>query len=264
MYQTLLVQTENNICTITVDRPDKLNALNKIVFDELNIALDEVYKNSQIRSAIITGSGAKAFVAGADISEFNGLNKEQAMALAKRGHDTFFRIENSPKPIIAAVNGFALGGGCELAMACHFRIASNNAKFGQPEVNLGLIPGYGGTQRLTYLIGKGRSMEMLMSANMIDANTALQFGLVNYVTAPEELLSKARSILETINTKAPIAIAKCIECANVAVISDSAYTNGKSGFEKEVESFGDCFITEDMKEGTAAFLEKRKANFSGK
>jgi len=264
MPQTLLTALENNIFIITINRPDKLNALNKDVFTDLNKALDEIESNHEIKSVIITGAGPKAFVAGADISEFGGLNKEEAMALAKRGQEIFSRIENNSKPIIAAVNGFALGGGCELAMACHFRIASENAKFGQPEVNLGLIPGYGGTQRLTYLIGKGRSLELLMTASMIDAPTALQYGLVNYVVPQAELMNKAKSILELINTKAPVAVAKCIECANVAVISDSAYTNGKSGFEKEIESFGECFITEDMQEGVKAFLEKRKAAFKGK
>ncbi len=185
----------DGIYTITINRPDKLNALNAAVFTDLNTAVDEINSNTAIRSAIITGAGAKAFVAGADISEFGGLDKTAAMALAKRGQDIFLKIENSHKPIIAAVNGFALGGGCELAMACHFRIASDNAKFGQPEVNLGLIPGYGGTQRLTQLIGKGRAIELLISASMIDANTALQYGLVNYVVPQAELLDKARSIL---------------------------------------------------------------------
>lgn len=264
MYQTLLTSLENGIFIITLNRPDKLNALNKDVFTDLNKALDEIESNPAIKSVIITGAGSKAFVAGADIAEFSGFSKEEAKALAKRGQETFFRIENNSKPIVAAVNGFALGGGCELAMACHFRIASDNAKFGQPEVNLGLIPGYGGTQRLTYLIGKGRSLELLISAAMIDAQTALQYGLVNYVVPQEELLNKTKSILELINSKAPVAVAKCIECTNVAVISDSAYTNGKSGFEKEIESFGECFATEDMKEGVAAFLEKRKAEFKGK
>jgi enoyl-CoA hydratase len=257
MYQTLLVQTENNICTITINRPDKLNALNKTVLDELNTALDEVYSQASIKSVIITGAGPKAFVAGADISEFGGLSKDQAKMIAKRGQDIFFRIENAPKPIIAAVNGFALGGGCELAMACHFRIASENAKFGQPEVNLGLTPGYGGTQRLTQLIGKGRSIELLISANMIDANTALQYGLVNYVVPQEELLNKAKSILDTINGKAPLAVAGCIKAAN-AVFDETI-----NGYELEIDLFGDCFMTNDMKEGTSAFLEKRKANFSG-
>lgn len=259
-YQTLLTTLDKNIFTITINRPDKLNALNKTVFDELNVALDEIEKDESIRSVIITGAGPKAFVAGADISEFNGLSKQEAIDLARKGQDTFFRIENSAKPIIAAVNGFALGGGCELAMACHFRIASDNAKFGQPEVNLGLIPGYGGTQRLTKLIGKGRAIEMLISASMIDAATALQYGLVNHITTGEELLSKAISILEIINSKAPVAVAKCIECANIA---ENTAGNVKNGFEAEADLFGECFITEDMKEGTSAFLEKRKANFKG-
>lgn len=264
MYQTLLTSLDNNIFTITINRPDKLNALNKQVFTDLDNAIDEVYNNSEIRSAVITGSGAKAFVAGADITEFAGLNKEDAMALAKRGQDVFFKIENSKKPIVAAVNGFALGGGCELSMACHFRLCSENAKFGQPEVNLGLIPGYGGTQRLTQLIGKGKSMELQMTAQLIDANEALQLGLVNHVTTSESLLERTKDILTVIQSKAPIAIGKIIECINVAVVSDSAYTNGKSGFDKEVEAFGECFITEDMKEGTTAFLEKRKPVFTGK
>jgi enoyl-CoA hydratase len=258
MYQALLTSIENGILIVTINRPDKLNALNKTVFDELNMVMDEIENNGDIRSAIITGAGQKAFVAGADISEFNSLGKEQAMALAKRGQDTFSRIENSSKPIIAAVNGFALGGGCELAMACHFRLASTNAKFGQPEVNLGLIPGYGGTQRLTQLIGKGRAIELLISANMIDANAALQFGLVNYVVSIEELLPKVKSILELINTKAPLAVAGCIRAAN-AVFDEKI-----NGYELEVQEFGNAFDTEDMKEGTAAFLEKRKANFKGK
>ncbi len=258
MYTVLATSLENNILTITINRPDKLNALNKTVFDELDSILDDIYQNPAIRSVIITGSGAKAFVAGADITEFDGLNKEQAMNLAKRGQDVFFKIENAPKPIVAAVNGFALGGGCELAMACHFRIASSNARFGQPEVNLGLIPGYGGTQRLTQLIGKGRAIELLISANMIDANTALQYGLVNAVVSPEELLPKTRTLLETINSKAPLAVANCITAAN------TAFDDRKDGFVTEIRLFGECFVTEDMKEGTKAFLEKRKAHFTGK
>jgi enoyl-CoA hydratase len=258
MYQTLLVEIENNICTITINRPDKLNALNKNVFEELDNVLENIYSNNNIKSAIITGAGEKAFVAGADITEFSTLTKQAAMALAQRGQNTFFKIENSPKPIIAAVNGFALGGGCELAMACHFRIAAGNAKFGQPEVNLGLLPGYGGTQRLTQLIGKGRAIEMLISGNQVDAATALQFGLVNYVVPQNELLAKAKNILLLINTKAPIAIAKSIACANLAI------ANASNGYAKEVEAFGDCAVTADMKEGTTAFLEKRKPLFTGK
>lgn len=263
MYSTILTNLENGIFTITINRPDKLNALNKDVFTDLNNAVDEIYSNPEIKTAIITGAGTKAFVAGADITEFDSLNKDQAMALSKRGQDVFNKIENSKKPIVAAVNGFALGGGCELAMACHFRTCSENAKFGQPEVNLGLIPGYGGTQRLTQLIGKGKSMELQMTAQIIDANEAYRLGLVNHVIASDSLLEKTKEILQTIQTKAPIAIGKIIECINVAVLSDSAYTNGKTGYEKEIESFGECFDTADMKEGTSAFLEKRKPNFKG-
>lgn len=258
MYQTLLTDLANGILTITINRPDKLNALNRDVFTDLDKAADEIQNNSAIQSAIITGAGTKAFVAGADIAEFSGLNKAEAIALAKRGQDIFFKIENSSKPIIAAVNGFALGGGCELAMACHFRIAGNNAKFGQPEVSLGLIPGYGGTQRLTRLIGKGRAIELLISGNMIDADTALQYGLVNYVVSSDELLNKAISVLTAINTKAPLAVAACIQAAN------AANDESKNGYAIEIDSFGECFDTADRIEGTAAFLEKRKAYFMGK
>ncbi len=258
MYQTLLLHAENGILTITINRPDKLNALNKTVFDELNKALDELAGNAELKSAIITGAGPKAFVAGADISEFNELSKEQSMQLAKRGQDTFFRIENSPKPIVAAVNGFALGGGCELAMACHFRIASENAKFGQPEVNLGLIPGYGGTQRLVQLVGKGKAMEMLMSAVLIDASEAKSLGLVNHVTLPEILLEHTKQILTVINTKAPLAVAGCIKAAN------AVFDETQNGYDAEVREFGNCFDTEDKQEGIAAFLEKRKAAFKGR
>ncbi|MBL7744181.1 MAG: enoyl-CoA hydratase/isomerase family protein [Chitinophagaceae bacterium] len=258
MYNTLLVQTENGICTITVNRPDKLNALNKAVFDDLNTALDDIQVNDNIKSVIITGAGVKAFVAGADITEFSGLNKEQAKALAQRGQDTFFRIENSSKPIVAAVNGFALGGGCELAMACHFRVASENAKFGQPEVNLGLIPGYGGTQRLVQLVGKGKAMELLMSAHIIDANEAKQYGLVNHVTTAESLLERTKEILTIINSKAPLAVAGCIKAAN------AVFDETRDGYSAEIDEFGNAFATEDMIEGTTAFLEKRKADFKGK
>ncbi|MBK6827479.1 MAG: enoyl-CoA hydratase/isomerase family protein [Chitinophagaceae bacterium] len=257
-YTTLLASLENGIYTITINRPDKLNALNRDVFTDLNLALDEIAANPDIKSVIITGAGPKAFVAGADISEFNALDKNQAMALAKRGQDTFARIEHSTKPIVAAVNGFALGGGCELAMSCHFRIASDNAKFGQPEVNLGLIPGYGGTQRLVQLIGKGRAMALLMSAALIDATTAKQTGLVNEVTTSEELIPYTRGILEQINSKAPLAIAGCIKTAN-AVFDESI-----DGYALEITEFGNAFDTADRKEGVAAFLEKRKAVFTGK
>jgi enoyl-CoA hydratase len=258
MYTTLSTELTNGIYIITINRPDKMNALNKDVFTDLDTAADYINSNPDIKSAIITGAGLKAFVAGADISEFAGLDKPAAMALAKRGQDIFFKIENSRKPVVAAVNGFALGGGCELAMACHFRIASENAKFGQPEVNLGLVPGYGGTQRLVHLVGKGKAMEMLMSAHMIDANEAKQLGLVNYVTTPETLLDHTKKILEVINSKAPLAVAGCIKAANAAL------DESKNGFAEEIDEFGNAFATEDMKEGTTAFLEKRKAVFSGK
>lgn len=263
MYQTLLTELQEGIFIITINRPDKLNALNKQVFDDLDKAIDEVYHRHDIHAAVITGSG-KAFVAGADIAEFSSFNKEQAVKLSKRGQFVFQKIESSTKPIIAAVNGFALGGGCELAMACHFRVASTFAKFGQPEVNLGLIPGYGGTQRLTQLVGKGKSMEWQMTGQIVDATEAHQYGLVNHVVEADQLLIKSKEILQLIATKAPLAIAKVIDLVNTAVLSDSAYTNGKSGYEKEAELFGSCFETADMKEGTSAFLEKRKATFTGK
>ena len=234
-----------------------MNALNQLVLQELGNAVEQISATSEIRSAIITGSGTKAFVAGADISEFRGLTHEQGLAMAKTGQDLFAKIENSSKPIIAAVNGFALGGGCELAMSCHFRIASENAKFGQPEVNVGLVPGYGGTQRLTQLIGRGRSLELLMSGNLIDATTAFQYGLVNHVSPAGELLTAAKSILETINSKAPLAISKCIQAVN------AVYDRGVDGYEIEMSAFAECFGTNDMKEGTKAFLEKRKPNFTG-
>jgi enoyl-CoA hydratase len=259
-YATLLITIENHTCIITINRPDKVNALNKEVFIDLDKAIDEVLNNTAIKSAIITGAGTRAFVAGADITEFAGLNKEQAMALAQRGQDVFFKIENSTKPIVAAVNGFALGGGCELAMACHFRLCSENAKFGQPEVNLGLIPGYGGTQRLTQLVGKGKSMELQMTGNMVDAQEALQLGLVNHITAADNLLQKTKDMLQLVHTKAPVAVGKIIECINTAVVNNDDI----SGYKKEVAAFGECFITDDMKEGTAAFLEKRKPVFTGK
>ncbi|MBL0233429.1 MAG: enoyl-CoA hydratase/isomerase family protein [Chitinophagaceae bacterium] len=258
MYSSLLIEKENNIATLTINRPDKMNALNKTVLDELDRAIDELNADSSIRSIIITGAGPKAFVAGADISEFKGLNKEQAIAMAEKGQRIFKKIEDSSKPIVAAVNGFALGGGCELAMSCHFRLASENAKFGQPEVNLGLIPGYGGTQRLVQLIGKGKAIELLITANMVGASEAKSLGLVNQVTSAEELLSETKKILSVINTKAPLAIASCIKAAN------AVFDETKNGFREEVKEFGDCFGTADMTEGVNAFLEKRKAEFKGK
>jgi enoyl-CoA hydratase len=259
MYSTITTDLSGGILVVTINRPDKLNALNKTLIEELSLVIEEIYTQSDIRSAIITGAGQKAFVAGADISEFLALDATGGKALAQKGQDhVFTKIEQSPKPIIAAVNGFALGGGCELAMACHFRISSDTAKFGQPEVNLGLIPGYGGTQRLTQLIGKGRATELLLTGNMIDANTALQYGLVNYVVPQDELINKAKSILDIINAKAPLAVKAIIKSVN------AVFDETKNGFAIEIEEFGKCFGTADMKEGTTAFLEKRKANFTGK
>jgi enoyl-CoA hydratase len=258
MYQTIQTALEGGIFTVTINRPDKLNALNKDVMNDLEAVMREIEDTPEVRAVIITGAGQKGFVAGADISEFIGLNSGEGMDLARRGQDIFFRIENCSKPVVAAVNGFALGGGCELAMACHFRIASENAKFGQPEVNLGLIPGYGGTQRLVQLIGKGRALELLMTGNMIDAATALQYGLVNYVVPQDELINKARAVLQVITSKAPLAINRCIMAAN------AVFDQSRNGYDVEIEAFGECFDTEDMREGTTAFLEKRKAEFKGK
>lgn len=258
MYSTLLTTVQDQILTITINRPEKLNALNKKVIEELGLAIDSFYSDGTIKAAVITGSGPKSFVAGADISEFLELNGEGGQELARKGQDQVFsKIENCPKPIIAAVNGFALGGGCELAMACHFRMASETAKFGQPEVNLGLIPGYGGTQRLTQLIGKGKAMELMMTGAMVGANEAKSLGLVNEVFSPEDLLPKTYDVLKTISAKAPIAIAKIIALTNLAAIGDP------DGLQKEMAAFGFLFDTADAKEGALAFLEKRAPHFSG-
>lgn len=256
-YQTLLTELQNGTFVITINRPDKLNALNKDVIHDLEQVMDEVYNNNEIRSAIITGAGPKSFVAGADISEFTSLSAEQGADLARKGQRVFDKIENSPKPVIAAVNGFALGGGCELALSCHFIIASENAKFGQPEVNLGLIPGYGGTQRLTQVLGRNRSMQLLMTGDMFTAKDAEQYGMVNEVVAQDKLLDRCKEILQLVHTKAPLAVAKVIECVNY-------FDHTQDGYEFEVKKFGECFGTEDKVEGTMAFLEKRKANFKGK
>lgn len=257
-YQTLLTSLENNILIITINRPEKLNALNKTVIDELSAVIDEVYNNVEIRSAIITGSGEKSFVAGADITEFLELDSTAGEALARKGQrNVFDKIENSPKPIVAAVNGFALGGGCELALACHFIIASDNAKFGQPEVNLGLIPGYGGTQRLVQLVGRNRAMQLIMTGEMIKAEDAEQYGIVNKVVAPNKLLDTTKEILQIINAKAPLAVSKIIEVLN-------NFDHTQQGYDFEMKKFGECFATKDMKAGVRAFLEKSKPNFKGK
>jgi enoyl-CoA hydratase len=257
MYQTLSTQLVEDIYIISINRPDKMNALNQTVMQELGLVVDEVYTRKDIKSVILTGTGDKAFVAGADIAEFLKLSATEGAALAKKGHVVFQRIADCPKPFIAAVNGFALGGGCELAMACHFRIASENAKFGQPEVNLGLIPGYGGTQRLTQLIGKGKAIELMMTGDMITAAEAQAWGLVNHVVKQEELLEKAKSILRKIHQKAPLAIARVVKCANAATDYEA------DGFETEIAEFSACFATKDLKEGATAFLEKRAAHFIG-
>ena len=256
MYTTILTLLHENILTITINRPDKLNALNATVINELGDAINNFKLNSHAKAAIITGAGAKAFVAGADISEFITANATTGKALATHGANMVFNnIEQCPKPIIAAVNGFALGGGCELAMACHMRIASETAKFGQPEVNLGLIPGYGGTQRLIQLIGKGKAIELMLTAHLIDANEAKLLGLVNHVATAETLLSHTKKIIDIILTKGPNAIAKVLAAVN------AYFNNMQNGFDEEINLFSDCFATPEMKEGVTAFIEKRKANF---
>jgi enoyl-CoA hydratase len=258
-YENILVTHEENLGQIKINRPKKLNALNKATIAELHNAFDHLDKDSNIKVIIITGSGEKAFVAGADISEFADFTVEQGANLARNGQEILFDfVANLSTPVIAAINGFALGGGLELAMAAHFRIASNNAKMGLPEVSLGVIPGYGGTQRLPQLIGKGKAMEMVMTAGMIDANEAKSLGLVNHVTSPEELIDFCKSIAKKIMRNSSVAIAHSIKAIN------DNFKNGVDGFETEIKEFGICFGTEDFKEGTTAFLEKRKPVFPGK
>ena len=258
-YESILITTENNIATITINRPTKLNALNKITISDLHKAFKTLAKNNEIRAIILTGSGEKAFVAGADITEFANFSIEQGMKLAAEGQEKLFDfVENLKTPVIAAINGFALGGGLELAMACHFRVASDNAKMGLPEVSLGLIPGYGGTQRLPQLIGKGRAMEMIMTAGMLSAQEAYNTGLVNHIVPQAELLEFCNGIAQKIIKNSPYAIGKAIKAVN------ANFKEGKNGYETEIKAFGKCFGTDDFKEGTTAFLEKRKAVFQGK
>ncbi|WP_379094083.1 enoyl-CoA hydratase/isomerase family protein [Pedobacter sp. UC225_65] len=258
-YQQIIAEVKDHIFYITINREQKLNALNKEVLTELAAAIAFAAENDEIRGVLLTGAGEKAFVAGADISEFQHYNLAEGKELAKSGHTNVFdAIENCPKPVVAAINGFALGGGLELAMACHIRIASENAKLGLPEVTLGLIPGYGGTQRLTQLVGKGRAMEMITTADMITAEKAYRIGLVNEVVPQTELIAKAEEILGKIKQRAPLAIASAIKAIN------SGLKDGVNGFEVEIEEFANCFQTEDFKEGVSAFLEKRKATFKGK
>jgi enoyl-CoA hydratase len=256
-YNNILTSLSEKIFTVTINRPDKLNALNHQTIQEIGHAVAQAATDDQVGGIIITGSGEKAFAAGADISEFAAFSASEAEKLSRDGGAVFNAIEQSVKPVIAAVNGFALGGGCELAMACHLRIASVNAKFGQPEVNLGLIPGYAGTQRLTQLIGKGKALEFLMTADMIPAEEALRLGLVNAVVPREALMDHATVMLKKITSKAPLAIAAVIKSVN------SFYAYDQDGFETEIRAFSDCFETNDFKEGTTAFLEKRPANFQG-
>jgi enoyl-CoA hydratase len=257
--KNLILEFEKNIATIYINRPEKLNALNKATIQELHEILKLVHENPDIRVIILTGSGDKAFVAGADIAEFAHFSAEEGSRLAAHGQQILFDfIENMKTPVIAAINGFALGGGLELAMACHFRIASENAKMGLPETSLGVIPGYGGTQRLPQLVGKGRAMEMILTAGMIDADTAKNYGLVNHVVKQAELLDFCKGIAQKIIRNSPIAIGNAIEAVN------ANYTSGINGFDVEINNFGKCFATKDFKEGTTAFLEKRKAEFEGK
>lgn len=257
-YNNILTDNHNGIAIITINRPSKLNALNKETIEELHEAFYEAANDKNIKVIILTGSGEKAFVAGADISEFSDFNVEEGSKLAAKGQELLFNfIENLSTPVIAAINGFALGGGLELAMAAHFRVASDNAKMGLPEVSLGVIPGYGGTQRLPQLVGKGRAMEMIMTAGMIDANQALNYGLVNHVTALEELIPLCEKIAGKIMRNSSVAIGSAIKAVN------ANFKDGINGFDVEIEEFGNCFGTEDFIEGTTAFLEKRKADFPG-
>lgn len=255
-FENILVEKKDKIAQITINRPSKLNALNKATIEELHQAFKQLDADKATRAIIITGSGEKAFVAGADISEFANFNEAQGAELAAKGQELLFDfVANLSTPVIAAVNGFALGGGLELAMSAHIRVASDNARMGLPEVTLGVIPGYGGTQRLPQLIGKGRANEMIMTAQMIDANTALQYGLVNHVTTPADLLAKAEEIAQKIVKNSPSAIQKAIEAVN------ANFEDGVNGFQTEIKNFGICFGTEDFKEGTTAFIEKRKPEF---
>jgi enoyl-CoA hydratase len=257
--ENILIEKQDHIAIVTINRPTKLNALNKATIQELHDGFKSLNEDKSVKAIIVTGSGEKAFVAGADISEFAHFSVEEGGKLAAQGQALLFDfVQNLNTPVIAAVNGFALGGGLELAMSCHFRVASDNAKMGLPEVTLGVIPGYGGTQRLAQLVGKGRAMEMIMTAGMIDAETAKNYGLVNHVVSQAELLDFTKGIASKITKNSSVAIAKAIQAVN------ANYTDGINGYQVEIENFGFCFGTEDFKEGTTAFLEKRKANFPGK
>ncbi len=258
-FENIEVSTEGAIHTITINRPKQLNALNRATIKELNTALNAADENSGIRAVIVTGSGEKAFVAGADIKEFAEFTVAEGKALSADGQKLLFdRVEQMNKPVIAAVNGFALGGGLELAMSCHVRIASDNARLGLPEVSLGVIPGYGGTQRLAHLVGKGKAMEMITTAGMVKAADAYQWGLVNKVVAPEELMNEAKTMASAMCANSPMAVVGAMK----SILA--GYTDGVNGYETEIAEFGKCFGTDDFKEGTTAFIERRKADFPGK
>ncbi len=254
-YQNILTDIQEYILTITINREDKMNALNILLLQEIKHAVTEAQSNPQVKGIIITGAGTKAFAAGADIAEFANFSVAEGTAMSRAGHEVFNAIEKSAKPVIAAVNGFALGGGCELTLACHIRYASENAKFGQPEINLGVPPGYGGTQRLIQIIGKGRALEILLTTIPVDAQKALQMGLANDIFSSEALMTETRQRLGKIISKSPNAIKQVIECVN------AHYNSQQNGFETEIREFGEAFGTPDFKEGTNAFLEKRKATF---
>jgi enoyl-CoA hydratase len=256
MFENLLIDYTDRIQYIIINRESKLNALNKATLAELHTAIYDAFNNEKVGGIIITGAGQKAFVAGADISEFAAFDSVKGEELARTGHKQVFnQIENGKKPVIAAINGFALGGGLELALACHIRIAADTAKMGLPETSLGLIPGYGGTQRLTALVGKGKAMEMILTADMVTAAESLQIGLVNHVVSPDDLLTKAEEIMNRILSRSPLAVEQAIKAVNA-----SAQT-GVDGYETEITGFAKCFDTGDFKEGISAFLEKRKPHF---
>lgn len=256
-FQTLITEIKDQIFYITINREDKLNALNIQTLTDIKNAVLSIYNNAGVRGVIITGKGSKAFAAGADIAEFANFTVEEGTKMSEEGHAVLRAIDHCPKPVVAAINGFALGGGNELAMSCHIRVCTEKARFGQPEVNLGITPGYAGTQRLAQLIGKGRALEFLMTGDMIDSATALQLGLVNHVVPADQLIAKCEEILNKIKSKAPMAIASVIRCVN------AYYEKRADGNNIEINEFGNFFGSEDFIEGTRAFLEKRPANFRG-
>lgn len=256
-YQNISTEINNQTLWVYIDRESKMNALNRATLQEIKHAVEHGIANSAVRTMVITGKGNKAFAAGADIAEFSAYHIEEAEAMSAAGHEVMNCIENSPKPVIAAVNGFALGGGCELAMACHLRVASDNARFGQPEINLAIVPGYGGTQRLCRLIGHSKAVEMLLTGNAIKADEALQLGLVSQVIPTNEFLDAVQTLAETLSSKSPLTIAAILRCVK------AGYNSIHEGLHLEIKEFGASFGTQDFKEGTSAFLEKRKASFSG-